>query len=56
MKKGVAKASTEGQENQKKVSFDTGLKKLSRKDSQTDTLGHILDRSFLVRVNTFLNG
>ncbi|XP_052013682.1 X-ray radiation resistance-associated protein 1 [Apodemus sylvaticus] len=49
MKKGVAKASTEGQENQKKVSFDTGLKKISRKDSQTDTLGHILDRSFLLK-------
>lgn len=56
MKKGVAKVSTEGQENQKKVSFDTGLKKISRKDNQADILGHILDRCFLVRINTFLNG
>lgn len=53
MKKGVAKASTEGQENLKKVSFETGLKKVSRRDSQADGLGHILDRAFLVRVNAF---
>jgi len=56
MKKGVAKASTEGQENQKKVSFDTGLKKISRRDSQAEIGGHILDRSFLVRAKAFLNG
>ncbi|XP_003748978.1 X-ray radiation resistance-associated protein 1 isoform X1 [Rattus norvegicus] len=49
MKKGVAKASTEGQENQKKVSFDTGLKKISRRDSQAEIGGHILDRSFLLK-------
>ncbi|NP_001157730.1 X-ray radiation resistance-associated protein 1 isoform X2 [Mus musculus] len=49
MKKGAAKASTEGQESQKKVSFDTGLKKISRRDSQADVLGHILDRSFLLK-------
>lgn len=57
MKKGVAKASTEGQENLKKVSFETGLKKVSRKDNQADGLGHghILDRAFLVRVNAFPN-
>lgn len=48
MKKGAAKASTEGQESQKKVSFDTGLKKISRRDSQADVLGHILDRSFCI--------
>nr|XP_034366042.1 X-ray radiation resistance-associated protein 1 isoform X2 [Arvicanthis niloticus] len=49
MKKGVAKAATDGQENQKKVSFDTGLKKISRRDSQADIFGHILDRSFLLK-------
>ncbi|XP_031243371.1 X-ray radiation resistance-associated protein 1 isoform X2 [Mastomys coucha] len=49
MKKGVAKVSTEGQENQKKVSFDTGLKKISRKDNQADVLGHVLDRCFLLK-------
>jgi hypothetical protein len=55
MKKGAAKASTEGQESQKKVSFDTGLKKISRRDSQADVLGHILDRSFLVREKALLS-
>ncbi|KAH0500227.1 X-ray radiation resistance-associated protein 1 [Microtus ochrogaster] len=51
MKKGVAKASTEGQENLKKVSFETGLKKVSRRDNQADSLGHghVLDRAFLMK-------
>lgn len=53
MKKGVAKPSSEGQENLKKVSFETGLKKMSRRDNQADSLGHVLDRAFLVRVNAF---
>ncbi|KAL1774291.1 X-ray radiation resistance-associated protein 1 isoform X1 [Sigmodon hispidus] len=49
LKKGVTKASTEGQENLKKVSFETGLKKVSRRDSQADILGHVLDRAFLLK-------
>ncbi|XP_006982217.1 X-ray radiation resistance-associated protein 1 [Peromyscus maniculatus bairdii] len=49
MKKGVAKASTEGQENLKKVSFETGLKKASRRESQADVIGHVLDRAFLLK-------
>uniref|UniRef100_A0A8C2QMB9 X-ray radiation resistance-associated protein 1 n=1 Tax=Cricetulus griseus TaxID=10029 RepID=A0A8C2QMB9_CRIGR len=49
MKKSVTKASPESQEHQKKVSFDTGLKKVTQRDSQTDILGHILDRAFLLK-------
>ncbi|CAH6792685.1 Xrra1 [Phodopus roborovskii] len=49
MKKGVTKACAEGQEHLKKVSFETGLKKVSRRDSQADALGHILDRAFLMK-------
>ncbi|XP_050010371.1 X-ray radiation resistance-associated protein 1 isoform X2 [Alexandromys fortis] len=51
MKKGVAKASAEGRENLKKVSFETGLKKVSRRDNQADSLGHghVLDRAFLMK-------
>ncbi|XP_012971735.3 X-ray radiation resistance-associated protein 1 [Mesocricetus auratus] len=49
MKKSAAKASPEGQEHLKKVSFETGLKKVSRRDSQADVLGHILDRAFLLK-------
>ncbi|MEJ1274169.1 X-ray radiation resistance associated 1 [Cricetulus griseus] len=53
MKKSVTKASPESQEHQKKVSFDTGLKKVTQRDSQTDILGHILDRAFLVKEKDF---
>uniref|UniRef100_A0A8C6QVU6 X-ray radiation resistance-associated protein 1 n=1 Tax=Nannospalax galili TaxID=1026970 RepID=A0A8C6QVU6_NANGA len=49
IKKDVAKAPREGRKNPKKVSFDTGLKKVSRWDSQVDILGHILDRAFLLK-------
>lgn len=54
--KGVVEAPTEGQESQKKVSFEVGGKKGPRRESQADVPGRVLDRAFLVRVNTSWNG
>nr|XP_021514670.1 X-ray radiation resistance-associated protein 1 isoform X2 [Meriones unguiculatus] len=47
--KNVGKVPTEVQENPKKVSFEIGLKKASRRDHQAEVLGHTLDRPFLLK-------
>nr|XP_023501485.1 X-ray radiation resistance-associated protein 1 isoform X2 [Equus caballus] len=47
--KGVVEAPTEGQESQKKVSFEVGGKKGPRRESQADVPGRVLDRAFLLK-------
>ncbi|XP_045411429.1 X-ray radiation resistance-associated protein 1 isoform X2 [Lemur catta] len=47
--KGVIGAPAEGQESQKKVSFEVEGKKASRRDNKVDLPGYILDRAFLLK-------
>uniref|UniRef100_A0A8C8YML6 X-ray radiation resistance-associated protein 1 n=1 Tax=Prolemur simus TaxID=1328070 RepID=A0A8C8YML6_PROSS len=47
--KGVIGAPAEGQESQKKVSFEVEGKKASRQDNKVDLPGYILDRAFLLK-------
>lgn len=54
--KGVVEVPAEGQESQKKISFEVKEKKGSRLENQVDIPGHVLDRAFLVRVNAYWNG
>lgn len=53
--KGVVEVPTESQESQKKISFEVRGKKGSRWENQVDIPGHVLDRAFLVRVNSYWN-
>ena len=52
--KNVLEAPAEGQESQKKVSFEVRGKKGSLHEKQEDVPGHILDQAFLVRVEYIL--
>lgn len=54
--KNVLEAPAEGQESQKKVSFEVRGKKGSLHEKQEDVPGHILDQAFLVRVNISWSG
>ncbi|XP_062950357.1 X-ray radiation resistance-associated protein 1 isoform X3 [Cynocephalus volans] len=47
--KSVTEAPAEGQEIQKKVSFDVRGKKGSQQENQVDIPGHILDQAFLLK-------
>ncbi|XP_039703979.1 X-ray radiation resistance-associated protein 1 isoform X1 [Pteropus medius] len=47
--KGVVEVPAEGQESQKKISFEVKEKKGSRLENQVDIPGHVLDRAFLLK-------
>lgn len=54
--KNVLEAPAEGQESQKKVSFEVRGKKGSLQEKQEAVPGYTLDQAFLVRVNVSWSG